>query len=50
MMISREGIIIRIKARDVSAMGRATQGVTLMRLDRGDKLVAVARVATDEED
>ena len=49
MMISREGIIIRIKSRDVSSMGRATQGVTLMRLDQGDKLVAVAKVPADEE-
>ncbi|MFZ5649540.1 MAG: DNA gyrase subunit A [Bacillota bacterium] len=50
MMISREGIIIRIKAKDVSTMGRSTQGVTLMRLDDGDKLVAVARVGADDED
>ncbi|MCL6612522.1 MAG: DNA gyrase subunit A [Peptococcaceae bacterium] len=50
MMISREGIIIRIKARDVSSMGRATQGVTLMRLDPGDKLVAAAKVNTGEEE
>ncbi|HBV97936.1 MAG: DNA gyrase subunit A [Peptococcaceae bacterium BICA1-7] len=50
MMISREGIIIRIKARDVSIMGRATQGVTLMRLDTGDKLVAVAKVNLEEEE
>lgn len=50
MMISREGIIIRIKTRDISSMGRATQGVTLMRLDQGDKLVAVAKVNTDEEE
>ncbi|MCL5057566.1 MAG: DNA gyrase subunit A [Actinobacteria bacterium] len=50
MMISREGIIIRIKAKDVSVMGRATQGVTLMRLGSGDKLVAVAKVNLDEEE
>lgn len=50
MMISREGIIIRIKSKDVSEMGRATQGVTLMRLDTGDKLVAVAKVNTEDEE
>ena len=50
MMISREGIIIRIMARDVSEMGRATQGVTLMRLGSGDKLVAVAKVNLEEEE
>ncbi|NTW04966.1 MAG: DNA gyrase subunit A [Peptococcaceae bacterium] len=48
MMISQEGIIIRIRAKDVSCMGRSTQGVTLMRLDKGDRLVAVAKV--DEEE
>lgn len=48
MMISAYGIIIRLKAGDISAMGRATQGVTLMRLDRGDTVVAVAMVYTEE--
>lgn len=48
MMISAEGIIIRIKAEDISTMGRITQGVRLMRLDQGDSLVAVAKVYTEE--
>lgn len=48
MMISAEGIIIRLKAQDIPVMGRATQGVTLMRLDRGDSLVAAAKVETEE--
>ena len=42
MMISMSGTIIRIIAKDVSVMGRATQGVTLMKMD-DDKVVAVAR-------
>ncbi|KJS18153.1 MAG: DNA gyrase subunit A [Peptococcaceae bacterium BRH_c4b] len=50
MMISAEGIIIRIRAGDVSLMSRVTQGVTLMRLDEGDKLVALAKVNSDGED
>lgn len=49
MMISKEGIIIRIKAKDVSSMGRSTQGVTLMRMDKGDQIVAVARVNEEDE-
>lgn len=48
MMISAEGIIIRIKAADISTMGRITQGVRLMRLDQGDSLVAVAKVYTED--
>lgn len=48
MIISAEGIIIRLKAEDISIIGRSTQGVTLMRLDPGDNVVAVAKVDTDE--
>ncbi|MCL6636037.1 MAG: DNA gyrase subunit A, partial [Peptococcaceae bacterium] len=48
MMISAEGIIIRLKAVDIPAMGRSTQGVTLMRLDRGDAVVAVAKVQVED--
>lgn len=48
MIISAEGIIIRLAAEDISIIGRSTQGVTLMRLDPGDTVVAVAKVDTDE--
>jgi DNA gyrase subunit A len=47
MIISVEGIIIRLKAGDISAMGRATIGVTLMRLDAGDAVVDVAKVVEE---
>jgi DNA gyrase subunit A len=49
MMISGEGIIIRLKSKDVSLMGRVTQGVTLMRLARGDRVVSVARINSTGE-
>jgi DNA gyrase subunit A len=48
MIISAEGIIIRFKAEDISIIGRSTQGVTLMRLDPGDSVVAVAKVDAEE--
>lgn len=48
MMVSAEGIAIRFSAEDISKIGRATQGVTLMKLDQGDTVVAVARVLTEE--
>jgi len=48
MMISAEGIIIRLGVGNISAMGRSTQGVTLMRLDPGDSVVAVAKVDTED--
>ncbi|MFX4262948.1 DNA gyrase subunit A [Pelotomaculum propionicicum] len=48
MMVSAEGIAIRFSAEDISKIGRATQGVTLMKLDQGDTVVAVASVLTDD--
>ncbi len=49
MMITAEGIIIRLDAKDISSMGRTTQGVTLMRLDKKDSVVALAKVVTKDE-
>jgi DNA gyrase subunit A len=50
MMISAEGIIIRLKAGDISTFGRSTIGVTLMRLDEGDSVVAVANVCIEDNE
>lgn len=50
MMISAEGIIIRIKIEDISQIGRNTQGVTLMRVNEGDTVVAVAKVTAEDDD
>jgi DNA gyrase subunit A len=47
MMISREGICIRIPVNGISMIGRATQGVRLMRLSEGDELVASAKIVTE---
>jgi DNA gyrase subunit A len=44
MFISKNGIIIRTAATGISVIGRNTQGVRLMKLDNGDKLVAAAKV------
>ncbi len=44
MFISKNGIAIKVKAQDISTIGRNTQGVTLMKLEEGDKIVAAARV------
>jgi DNA gyrase subunit A len=43
LLVSSEGIIIRLETKYISIMGRSTQGVTLMRLDKGDQVVAMAR-------
>jgi DNA gyrase subunit A len=48
ILISEKGLIIRMKATDVRMIGRATQGVRLMRLEEGDRVVSFARVAERE--
>ncbi len=50
MLLSLEGIMIRMKVAEISQLGRNTQGVTLMRLAENDQVVAVANiVARDGE-
>lgn len=46
MMISLNGIVIRIGVSEISIMGRSTQGVTLMKM-KDDKVVAVAMYMED---
>ncbi|MBW2978407.1 DNA gyrase subunit A [Candidatus Woesearchaeota archaeon] len=48
MLISKHGIMIRVPAKDISVVGRATQGVTIMDLDEGDKVAAVATIAKED--
>ena len=48
MLISANGIIMRTGLGQLRDIGRNTQGVKLIRLDSGDKLVAVARVVKEE--
>lgn len=50
MLITSDGIIIRISGSEINVLSRATQGVTLMRMDEGVKVVSVARVREEEED
>ncbi|MFH1133251.1 MAG: DNA gyrase subunit A [Nanoarchaeota archaeon] len=45
MLISMQGSMIRMPCRDISIIGRNTQGVRLMKLDEGDKVVAAAKIA-----
>lgn len=42
MLITSEGVIIRMAAADINTFGRVTKGVTMMRLDDGVKIVGVA--------
>ena len=46
-MITAKGKIQRLKASDISTIGRNTQGVRVIRLDKGDSLVSCAVIAGD---
>jgi len=48
MLISQHGIMIRVPAKDISVIGRATQGVRLMKLGEKDKVVAAAKIVKEE--
>jgi len=50
LMINSDGIIIRIRANEVSELGRATQGVKIMKVEDETKIVAMAKVIKDEDD
>ena len=50
LMINSDGIIIRIKANEVSKLGRATQGVKIMKVDDDTKIVAIAKVIKEDDD
>nr|WP_261342663.1 DNA gyrase subunit A [Posidoniimonas corsicana] len=50
LMMTARGKIQRIKASDVSTIGRNTQGVRIMGLDEGDSLTAVVRVPAEEKE
>ena len=49
LLINSEGTIIRIAAADVSKLGRATQGVKIMRADDDVNIISIARVIREEE-
>ena len=44
MIISNDGVVIRVKVKDISQLGRSTQGVKIMNVAPGDKVAALARM------
>jgi DNA gyrase subunit A len=50
MLISDQGTMVRTRGDEVSIVGRNTQGVRVIRLKEGEKLVSLARIAEPEED
>ena len=49
MIITDKGTVIRIKAKEISVLGRNTQGVTLMRTNDGGKVVSIETIKEEEE-
>ncbi len=50
MLISNKGTLVRARAVDVSIIGRNTQGVTLINIVKGEKLVSIAKIAETEDE
>lgn len=50
MLITSEGIIIRMDSEDISTYGRVTKGVRLMRFADGVNIISIAKVVKDSED
>ncbi|MFN9320560.1 MAG: DNA gyrase subunit A [Chitinophagales bacterium] len=50
MIINKSGIAIRLGVDKMRIVGRATQGVTLIKLDKKDSIAAVAKVVADEDE
>jgi DNA gyrase subunit A len=48
MVISDKGKIIRLPVADIPIQGRSTQGVRLITLEEGERVVAVAKLAEKE--
>ena len=50
MLITTGGVLIRTRVREIRELGRATQGVTLISLDAGEKLAGLEKVVETEDD
>jgi DNA gyrase subunit A len=48
MLIGTNGVLIRTRVKEIREMSRATQGVTLINLEKGEKLAGLSRIAESE--
>ena len=48
MVIEYTGVIIRMQISDINIYGRAAQGVRVMRLEEGSKVISIEKVAREE--
>ena len=49
MFLTRNGLLVRTPIKDISVIGRNTQGVRVIRLGDGDSLIGLAKVAEGED-
>lgn len=49
MLVSEDGIVIRVKSSDISQLGRSTQGVKVMNMAEDDHVSAIARIVTKKK-
>lgn len=50
MLITDKGVLVRTRVAEIREMGRATQGVTLISLDNGTKLIGLQRIVENDAD
>src|SRR5438034_6690720 len=50
LLITQQGMILRMPTNDVRSIGRATQGVKLIDIEEGDRVVSIARLVEKEEE
>jgi DNA gyrase subunit A len=49
MIITRNGLLIRMPVKEIRVMGRAAQGVKLINLKNNDEIAAVAKVENEDD-
>jgi DNA gyrase subunit A len=50
MLVSNKGKIIRLRIKDIRVIGRNTQGVRLIDIEEGERVVSLARLAEKEDE
>jgi DNA gyrase subunit A len=50
LLITQQGMILRMQTNDVRAIGRATQGVKLIDIEGDDRVVSIAKLVEKEEE
>ncbi|MBE6012367.1 MAG: DNA gyrase subunit A, partial [Lachnospiraceae bacterium] len=48
MLINSSGVIIRLRASDISTLGRVTQGVKLINLNEDEKVISMAKISEEQ--